>query len=319
MNTCSIIIASYNEAINLKKCLDSIFKLELTVHDLEIIVIDNNSTDNTASMIKEYPQVVYLKEEKQGAAFARNTGIRYASGDILVFLDADTTVHKNWLHNLLSPFDNASIGAVGGGIFPFKENNIISQYLGISLFMRYPRYGHPGKVRGFPSCNLAVRKDLASSGFDTETFTIYGEDKDLCLKVINAGFTVWFAPDAIVYHQHPDSFTSLIFLLIKSSEGRLAFGKKHMTAPDILLLNSHFPIIYPLLLLLALFSGNSIASAALLTPVLLYLAYNSILFYIKSGKTLLCFLIKPLLDVISLYVIYSAYTFLKVKTYLEGR
>jgi glycosyltransferase involved in cell wall biosynthesis len=319
MNTCSIIIAAYNEALNLKLCLNSIFKTRPDSLSIEVIVVDNNSTDNTAQIIKDIPQAVYLKEEKQGASYARNTGIRRASGDILVFLDADTIVSENWLNNLLSPFEGHTVGAVGGGILPFSENNLVSEYLGISLFMRYPRYGARRKIKGFPSCNLAVRKELVREGFDTKIFTTYGEDKDLCFKIIDAGFSVLFVPEALVLHQHPESFRSLASLLVKSSRGRMAFGKKHAFSPDILIMNTHLPLMYLFLLLACLFAGKYIFLSILIAPALLYFIYNSILFYIKSRKFILCFFIKPLLDTISLYIIYFFYTLFRIKGHFKEK
>ena len=126
MKKCSIIIASYNEAENLKNCLNSIENITYPRENYEIIVVDNNSTDNTEETVKRFPKVVYLKEERQGASSARNKGIEHAKGEILVFLDADTTVTENWLASITAPFGDTSTGAVGGAILPFNRNNIIS-------------------------------------------------------------------------------------------------------------------------------------------------------------------------------------------------
>ena len=318
MTKYSIIIASYNEAESLKSCLTSICTANFKSKDLEIIVIDNNSTDNTYLIVKDFPQVIYLKENRQGASFARNCGIDNSTGDIIVFLDADTTVTKEWLANLLLPFKNSKTGAVGGGILPANNKSLISQYLGVSLFMRYPRYGGERKIKGFPSCNLAIRKNLLGKGFDTNTFTTYGEDKDLCMEVIKKGYNVIFKPEAIIYHDHPASFSSFFSLLVNSSKGRVSFGKKYKNAPDIILFNYHLPGAYLLLLVISIAFKDSSLFFITLCPALLYLVCSSILSYIKCKRFFLCFFVKPLLDTITLYTIYIAYTIFKLRSSIQG-
>jgi len=313
MKECSIIIASYNEADNLVKCLDSIKNIDFPDENYEIIVVDNNSTDNTAEIVAQYSQVIYLKEDTRGASFARNKGIREAKGNILVFLDADTLVTRNWLSRLMDPFKDPSTGAVGGAILPYSKNNMISEYLGISLFCRYPRYGKIKKIKGYPSCNLAVRKELGSDGFDTSVFSTYGEDKDLCYRILEEGHNVIFDPAAAIYHMHPDSLSALLRLFIKSSEGRARFSEKYPYAPDIILLNFHFPLIYTVLFLLSFMFGDIRIPFLIALPALLYLCYGSIISYIRSKKFILSFIIKPVLDILSVYVIYAAYSYYQLK------
>ncbi len=313
MEKCSIIIASYNEAGNLKKCLNSIRDLDYPKEVLEIIVVDNNSSDNTSEIVGQFPEVIYLKEYRQGAAFARNRGITKAGGKILVFLDADTTVDRNWLRQLTAPFEDPGIGAVGGAISPIDKNNIFSLYLGVSLFMRYPLYGQKREVRGYPSCNLAVRRELIDGGFDTSAFSTYGEDKDICYRILEKGFKVLFQPEAKICHRHPGTMAELFGLFVKSSAGRADFAKKYPMAPDILLFNLHIPLVYTLILLFALFVQGIKAFLMAASPALVYLLYSSTLSFMKSKDFLLSFVVKPLFDVLSVYIIYVSYQFRKLK------
>ncbi len=313
MEVCSVIIAAYNEAENLKKCLRSLTKTDYPAEYLEIIVIDNNSTDRTAEIIRRYPEVVYACEKKQGASFARNKGIALAKrGNILVFLDADTEVATNWLTSLLEPFEDETIGAVGGAIYPNRAGNIFSEYLGVSLFLRYPRYGKKRYMKGFPSCNLAIRKSLIVDGFDTDTFSYYGEDKDICYQVLDKNYKVLFQPEAIVYHRHPETTRELLDLFINSSRGRVNFAKKYPFAPDIIVLNYHAPLIYSTILFISLNIGKGEYFLPLLSPALLYLGYSAVIAYQESKKTLLSFLIKPFFDMLSVYAIYVLYWYFKI-------
>ena len=319
MEKCSIIIAAYNEADNLKKCLESLKNITNPQDLTEIIVVDNNSTDNTAGIAKGFSQVLYLKEEKKGASQARNKGIVNATGDILIFIDADTTVTPRWMDELTEPFSDKTVGAVGGAIYPVNSRSIFSRYMGVSLFLRYPRYGKKTQIKGFPSCNLAVRKILAETGFDTRTFTIYGEDKDLCYRIIAAGYKVMFSPEAVVYHHNPESFSDLLDLLIKSSAGRVAFAKKYVSAPDIIFLNCHIPLLYSAVVIMAFFLWGSTAFILALVPSLIYFAYSSIISLSHTGDIFLSLIVKPFLDIISIYVIYVSFHYIKLRNLLTSK
>lgn len=307
MKKCSIIIASYNEAENLEKCLGSLMNLNYTAEDVEIILVDNNSTDNTSEIVQKFTQVIYLKEEKPGASFARNKGIQHAKGEIMVFIDADAEADKDWLVKITSPFDDEKTGAVGGSIHPYNKNSIVSQYLSISLFSRYPRYGKKREIKGFPSCNLAIRKQHIPQGFDSDVLPHYGEDKDICYQVLKKGYKVLFEPEAIIYHHHPESTGELLKLFAKSSIGRLNISRKYPFAPDIILLKSHFPLLYTLVLLYTLFNKGILPFTLIASPALLYFIYASIISFIESKKFILSFFIKPFYDILSIYIIYGSY------------
>ncbi len=307
MQKCSIIIASFNEDENLKNCLNSLRNIDYPKEDYEIIVVDNNSEDNTRDIVALFSEVLYLNEDRRGAACARNKGIASSKHDILVFIDADIQVTSSWLSSLIDPFQDARIGAVGGAILPANKKSIISRYLGISLFMRYHRHGPQREVKGYPSCNLAVRKDLAEGGFDASTFNTYAEDKDLCWRIIKRGYKIVFSPKAILVHNHPENLSGLFELFKKSAAARSAFSIKYPASPDALLFNLHLPLLYILvIILLSLYFGLTGFLLSLL-PALIYVFSSSILAFIKSRAVVESFLVKPVLDILSVYIIYLAY------------
>ncbi len=226
---------------------------------------------------------------------------------------------ENWLEELVVPFDNAAVGAVGGAILPFNEKSLISEYLGVSLFMRYPRYGKRKQVKGFPSCNLAVRKTLTENGFDTNVFTTYGgEDKDICFRVIERGYRVVFEPKARIRHKHPENLRDLFSLFIKSSKGRVLFGKKYPKAPDILVFNLHLPSAYITAAVLAsiAFGWEGFLLSSL--PAFFYVLRNSVTAYTESGKFFLCFAVKPFFDILSALVIYFVYTYNRLRSFAKN-
>lgn len=96
----SVIIPVYNEPFYLEKCLTALHQQTVPID--EIIVVDNNSTDDSIKKArKQFPDVIFLEEKKQGIVYARNTGFDAASGDVLIKIDADTVAYPGWIENLL--------------------------------------------------------------------------------------------------------------------------------------------------------------------------------------------------------------------------
>lgn len=110
--TLSIIIPVYNEGHRLRACLDAIKALEIA--PTEVIVVDNNCTDDSVEIAKSFDFVKVVNESKQGLIFARNRGLNTASSDILARIDADSIVTPNWSTVLLRSFDNERIVGVTG-------------------------------------------------------------------------------------------------------------------------------------------------------------------------------------------------------------
>jgi cellulose synthase/poly-beta-1,6-N-acetylglucosamine synthase-like glycosyltransferase len=96
-------------------CLDAILATDYPADRREILIVDNASTDDTAAQIHSRP-VRYLREPKPGVSNARNRGIAESTGEILAFVDADCLVEPQWLTELVRPFEDPEVGAVGGNL-----------------------------------------------------------------------------------------------------------------------------------------------------------------------------------------------------------
>jgi glycosyltransferase involved in cell wall biosynthesis len=104
MTTISIVIPAYNAARTITRCLESIF--QQTYREYEIIVVNDGSRDATETILKKYKNTLkIINQTNQGAAAARNTGARYATGEYLIFCDADIVLEKECLQKMAAALD----------------------------------------------------------------------------------------------------------------------------------------------------------------------------------------------------------------------
>lgn len=114
----SIIIPVFNEENYLKACLDSI--ANQSVMPDEVIVVDNNSTDNSAAIAKSYPFVSLISEKRQHQSFAQKKGFARAHGDILGRIDADSVLPEDWVATVKNHFElNQECAALSGSAIPY--------------------------------------------------------------------------------------------------------------------------------------------------------------------------------------------------------
>lgn len=197
----SIIIATHNRCNDLLECLGSLEKDLQQRQDVEVIVVDDASNDDTSKEVEEqYPWVKVIRmETQQFASAARNAGARAAKGSLLLFLDSDGLVEPGWLETMLAA-DNGDTVLLGcpvdyeGGRVQGTPRR--ATFLGKSLRCR------PERADTGPSCNLGVPRKCFDviGGFDEE-LPYYFEDSDLCIRARKAGFTFRYLPDAVFRHK----------------------------------------------------------------------------------------------------------------------
>ncbi|MDI6711561.1 MAG: glycosyltransferase [Bacillota bacterium] len=244
----SIIIPTYNRAQLLRECLVSLLGMQGVEENVEIVVVDNGSTDETRHIVSSFALrhrgVVYVEEVRSGLSQARNRGVKVASGGIVAFLDDDVEVHQSWLGALRQAFRNPRISAVGGRVLPPMGVNLPSwmptsrMYL-LSLFDNGDTPRRYTQRECFPGGNMALRKWLfVSCGlFDTSLgrkrrILLGGEEVALYRKIVRGGYEVWYWPDMIVYHKIADRIDPDWILNYASCLGRsdlrmdLLYGNK---------------------------------------------------------------------------------------------
>lgn len=218
----SVIICTYNRVAYLPRTLEALASQTVPYQDFEILLIDNNSRDNTPEVCRDFQEkhpelnFRYLVESRQGLSFARNRGIDEAQSDVLIFIDDDAFATPNYLQNTIRFFESTpDAAAAGGRIYPLFESKrpdwlpdiLMSLMSVIDL--------------GDQVCLFKKKFPIgANMSFRRKTIQAYGnfnvklgrrgdnlegaEEKDLFLKIIAASEKVYYIPDAIVQHVIPE-------------------------------------------------------------------------------------------------------------------
>lgn len=111
----SVVIPFYNATGTLTRCLDAIFGQTYPRTEYEVIAIDNNSTDGSADLVRQYRDVILLREDRSGAYAARNSGVSAARGEVLVFTDPDCVPDSDWLSRVAAAMESSDTEVVIGG------------------------------------------------------------------------------------------------------------------------------------------------------------------------------------------------------------
>jgi glycosyltransferase involved in cell wall biosynthesis len=200
----SIIIPAYNSERTISACIESIQNLDFDMERFEVIVVDNNSTDSTHSIIEKYA-VTVINEKKQGAAAARNCGVRHAKGDILCFIDADCMAEKDWLARIDQHFNDYKTSALVG--FCIHEGKTLADELYVHEYNLdwEQRFFLDNKVFALTGANCAVRKDvfMSAGGFDESFLAL--EDIDLGLSLALNGYIIKRDKTIQVVHKYNDT------------------------------------------------------------------------------------------------------------------
>ncbi|HEY2102370.1 MAG TPA: glycosyltransferase [Chthoniobacterales bacterium] len=195
----SIIVCSFNGAATLRACLESLTKLNYP--EYEILLVDDGSTDDTAQIAAEFPNVRYIHQPNRGLSAARNTGAAAARGEVFVYTDSDCMADVDWLYYLIGTLVSGDYAGAGGPNVPPPARNWIQACVAAAP-------GGPSHVlltdtiaEHIPGCNMAFWRWTFRSvgGFDSE-YRKAGDDVDFCWRVQQAGGVIAFSPTAIVWH-----------------------------------------------------------------------------------------------------------------------
>jgi glucosyl-dolichyl phosphate glucuronosyltransferase len=256
----SVIVCTYSRADSIKDLLNCLLIQEFN-EDYEVIVVDNNSQDNTKQVVGSFEakfngRLCYFFEPRQGKPYALNLGIKEARGEILVFTDDDCLVQNDYLSNIYETFQKYGneVGIVGGKIRPhwsgdsnppqwfadIQPGSKLESYfkgpLGILDYGKDPYiidYSHDVPANGhFYGANISIRKEaLVRHGYFDPKMTL-GQDTEICLRLFRAGVKGVYSPQVVVHHKiiaqriTPRFYYRWFYLRGKYKESNIEFGKK---------------------------------------------------------------------------------------------
>ncbi|HVL48200.1 MAG TPA: glycosyltransferase [Candidatus Thermoplasmatota archaeon] len=198
----TVVVAVRNEAATLPAALEALARQRYPPDRLEVLVVDGGSTDGSAAIASRYPFRV-LADGGRGPGAARNLGVAAARGSIVAFTDGDCRPDPGWVAALAERFADPDVVGVGGALRHPDRGTVFSRLEDLTLRATY---------RGFITSNVAYRASALAvvGGFD-EALTC-GEDWDLYWRILDAGGRIVYAPEAVVWHDPPESASPARYL-----------------------------------------------------------------------------------------------------------
>jgi glycosyltransferase involved in cell wall biosynthesis len=201
----SVIVPMFNEELNIKKLCQAL--KNQSYKNYEVILIDNLSEDKTIEIAKKYFPCFICKEK--GSYAARNQGIKEASGDILLFTDADCVPDQNWISEMVGTigdgYDVVAGKTIGGYL---GKNNIYNHLVSELATASMQQSVINGNVCFFPTCNVGYRKDviLRLNCFRNET----GGDILLSSLAIRNSYSCAINSQAIIHHNFANNVMDVL-------------------------------------------------------------------------------------------------------------
>lgn len=233
----SVLIPAYNEELCIEKTLTSC--IYQTYPNLEIIVINDGSTDKTSEVVNFFRKnhEDYIKDRNidfkiidqnnQGKSSALNNGKENSRGDFLVTIDADSFLNSHAIEKIMSYFNSEDIGAVAGNIIAISNHSLLGylQKMEYELGIYFIRNSQSslGNVLVTPGA-LSAYKKSAVRKFEEGTLT---EDFDSSIRILEKGYKIIMAPNALCYTQVPLSISDLIKQRVRWQQGSLEVFCKH--------------------------------------------------------------------------------------------
>lgn len=293
----SVIIVTYNRAELLKKCIDSLSNQ--TVSPNEIIIVDNNSTDNTKEVVENYKKklnIKYVFESKKGIAYARNSGIRNSSYDLVVFIDDDCVAEKDWLELMIKcNILYEDIPVIGGDIPPVLANNAYSdvsyyfwktwihdftvRHLQTRRIKWLTRYFEncdfdekPVETLSLSTSNISFKRNVLGENLIFDVRMPPCEDEELNYRLHSLGYKKYFVPEIRVKHLYRTSLKSFLIQQFNFGRGHFKVRKKWKNIPSLLpdnLPNAFLFVIAPFIIPLRLFLNYSLLNSIKYAPIVL--------------------------------------------------
>ena len=225
----SVIVPVYNGERTIGNCLKSLLSLNYPSSRIEIIIVDNNSKDNTYRIIQEFPVISLIEDKIQSSYAARNTGLKESKGEIIAFTDSDCIADKDWILKSVECFRDEKIGCVAGRIEGFSPSNYIEEYL--------IRHGYlcqdTSTLKHWflpyaQTANAIYRREVINAIGTFEENWVSAGDSDLTWRMLlHTHYTLTYCPDSLIYHVHRSTLKGLFNQRKTWGHGEVLLYKKY--------------------------------------------------------------------------------------------
>ncbi len=197
--TVSVIIPAFNAEGRLGRLLQSLVQQQYPRELLEILVVDNGSTDRTRDIAAEFPVRVLSETRLQNPGSARNAGVAEATGEVIAFIDADCVASPTWIAEAVHTLDTESAALVAGDIqWVFSSPPRAAEIFDSLVHLRNDIHARENGTA--VTANLVVRSEVFKK---TGPFPAWkaGEDYTFCIRAREAGYLLVFGEKAVVVHE----------------------------------------------------------------------------------------------------------------------
>ncbi|MDI6782998.1 MAG: sugar transferase [bacterium] len=295
----SVIVPVYNAESTIGDCLTALTKQTVSQSDYEIVVVDDGSTDNTSEIVRQFP-VIYIREENQGPAMARNLGAQVAKGDLILFTDSDCIPEPDWIEKMLVPFKNNPEVVGVKGVYLTQQKQLAARFAQAEFEERYERLKKFKYIDFVDSYSAGFKKEvfLSIGGFDPAFAVANNEDVELSYRLAQQKYKMVFQPEAKVSHLHADAFFDYLYLKLTRAYWRMLAYRRH---PGKIAQDSYTPQTLKLQIILTFFTLTSSFALVLqegslgfhsLTPVSQFLGLSALISFLILFSTTLPFAVK---------------------------
>ena len=208
----SIYVPVYNGQNTIELCINSI--LSQTVKPDKILVINDNSTDETAKILKKYSDKIEIINNKKnlGVSYIRNLATNYLKSKFIASIDADVELSNNWLKKLLDKVNEKNVTLIGGKMYEKFLKNPYNLWRSIRLKQNWGEKDILNPKFIFGCNNLLNTENLDNQDMyrnDLEYYKTNGEDIEFSKKILNQNMNLYYCSSAICYHLQDDNHKTL--------------------------------------------------------------------------------------------------------------
>ncbi len=310
----SIIVPVYNRPQEIDELLDSLTKQ--SYKNFEVIIIEDGSNNPSKAQVEKYKNkldIFYYYKKNSGPGPSRNLGMKKAKGDFLIILDSDVILPSHYLQEVNQQLKQNEIDAYGGPDKAHDSFTPIQKAIDFAMTSFLTTGGIRGKAQKLEkfhprSFNMGISKEVfdKTGGFSRMR---YGEDIDLSIRIIKAGFNTALLPNAYVFHKRRNTLKQFYNQILHSGEARIDLYNKH---PHSFKLVHSFPLLF----IIGLFISILLAFFNFYYFLWAYIAYFILIFTISSLQY------KSLkvgsLSVITSFIMLWAYAYGLVKAFWQS-